>query len=68
MDEIKRRIDGGRLAECPMCGSLDIGGATNIVHCYKCDLSISKPRPLQNAIDAWNTRGGVMLDNKEKTE
>jgi len=59
---VKRRTDGGHLAECPMCGSLDIGGATDTVNCYGCGLQITKPRPLQNAVDAWNTRGGKSLD------
>lgn len=61
MSRARRRTDSGKLAECPMCGSLDIGGASNTVSCYGCGLSIKKPAPLQNAIDAWNTRGGVKL-------
>ncbi|RGP57045.1 hypothetical protein [Pseudomonas abyssi] len=46
----------GSLAECPCCGSLDVGGASDTVNCYGCGLTIKKPRPLQNAVDAWNTR------------
>ena len=61
MSEIKRRTDEGLLAECPMCNSLDIGGAINTVNCYGCGLEIRKPAPLQNAIDAWNTRNGIQL-------
>ena len=59
---IKRRIVYGKLAECPMCGSLDIGGAINIISCYQCGLQITKPAPLINAINAWNTRRGKILD------
>jgi len=59
----KRRTDDGNLAECPLCGSLDIGGAQDTVSCYGCGLQITKPRPLQNAIDAWNMRGGKSLNN-----
>lgn len=58
----KRRVDEGKLAECPLCGSLDIGGAHDTVHCYGCGLKITKGKPLQNAINAWNMRGGVSLD------
>jgi hypothetical protein len=46
----------GALAECPCCGSLDVGGAHDTVSCYGCGLQITKPRPLQNAADAWNKR------------
>ncbi|WGK60559.1 hypothetical protein QAO71_10685 [Halopseudomonas sp. SMJS2] len=46
----------GALAECPCCGSLDVGGAHDTVHCQSCGLTVTKPGPLQNAIDAWNTR------------
>ncbi len=46
----------GALAECPCCGSLDVGGAHDTVHCYKCGLTIKKPPPLKNACDAWNKR------------
>jgi len=62
MNKVKRRGDDGHLAECPLCGSLDIGGAHDTVNCYGCGLQITKPRPLQNAIDAWNMRGGEPLD------
>jgi len=61
---VRRRTDAGHLAECPMCGSLDIGGATDTVNCYGCGLQITKPKPLQNAVDAWNMRGGKSLDDK----
>jgi len=61
MGKVKRRTDEGLLAECPLCGSLDIGGATDTVNCYGCGLQITKPRPLQNAMDAWNMRGGKSL-------
>ncbi len=61
MSEVRRRIDSGYLAECPMCASLDIGGANITVSCHKCGLTIARPGPLQNAIDAWNTRGGKPL-------
>ena len=46
----------GALAECPCCGSLDVGGAHDTVNCYGCGLTITKERPLQNACDAWNKR------------
>src|SRR5690606_31538762 len=48
----------GKLAECPCCGSLDVGGAHDTVNCYVCGLTVTKPAPLQNAHDAWNTRSG----------
>lgn len=53
-----RYTHDGALAQCPCCGSLDAGGAHDTVSCYSCDLTVTKPRPLQNAIDAWNTRTG----------
>ena len=53
-----RYTNDGALAECPCCGSVDVGGAHDTVSCYNCDLTVTKPRPLQNAIDAWNTRTG----------
>lgn len=60
--DVKRRVDDGKLAECPLCGSLDIGGAHDTVHCYNCGLQITKEPPLRNAINAWNMRGGSSLD------
>ncbi len=51
-----RYTSDGELAECPCCGSLDVGGAHDTVNCYGCGLQITKPRPLQNAADAWNRR------------
>lgn len=51
-----RYTSDGALAECPCCGSLDVGGAHDTVNCYGCGLTVTKPRPLQNAIDAWNAR------------
>jgi hypothetical protein len=51
-----RYTSDGALAECPCCGSLDVGGAHDTVHCYKCGLSMKHPPPLQNAADAWNRR------------
>lgn len=51
-----RYTSDGALAECPCCGSLDVGGAHDTVNCYGCGLQITKPRPLQNAVDAWNKR------------
>lgn len=59
--EVRRRLDDGQLAECPLCNSLDIGGACHTVNCYQCGLQITKDGPLQNAIDAWNTRNGKLL-------
>lgn len=59
---VRRRVDEGHIAECPLCGSLDVGGAHDNVHCYGCGLNITKEPPLQNAIDAWNMRGGKSLD------
>lgn len=53
-----RYTNDGALAECPCCESLDVGGAPDTVHCYRCGLTVTKPRPLQNAIDAWNMRAG----------
>lgn len=50
----------GALAECPCCGSLDVGGAHSTVHCYRCGLSITKEGPLANAIAAWNLRGAPL--------
>lgn len=51
-----RYTSDGALAECPCCGSLDVGGACNTVHCYACDLTIKRVGQLKNAIDAWNRR------------
>src|SRR5690554_2378379 len=58
LPEPLRYTNDGALAECPCCGSVDVGGAHDTVSCYNCDLTVTKPRPLQNAIDAWNTRTG----------
>lgn len=44
------------LAECPCCGSLDVGGVHDTVNCYGCGLTVTAPRPLQNAINKWNQR------------
>lgn len=55
-DPLRYAAPDCRIAECPCCGSLDVGGAHDTVHCQSCGLSITCPRPLQNAIDAWNTR------------
>lgn len=60
--EVKRRIDEGRLAECPFCASLDIGGSCGKVYCCKCGVTVERQGPLKNAIKAWNTRKGVCLD------
>lgn len=49
------------LLQCPCCNSVDVGGAHDTVTCYGCELSIKRPVPLKNAIDAWNTRDGVKL-------
>lgn len=65
MSNVRRRTDDGRLAECPLCGSLDIGASMGSVYCYGCGLSIDRPFPLKNAIDAWNMRGGKSLDELE---
>jgi len=54
-----RYTSDGALAECPCCGSLDVGGAHDTVHCYGCGLTVSKPRPLENAIEAWNRRPAI---------
>lgn len=54
-----RYTSDGELAECPCCGSLDVGGAHDTVNCYGCGLQITKPRPLQNAVDAWNKRAPI---------
>jgi hypothetical protein len=51
-----RYTSDGELAECPCCGSLDVGGAHSTVHCYTCALSMTRTGPLQNAMDAWNLR------------
>lgn len=66
-----RYTSDGELAECPCCGSLDVGGAHDTVNCYSCGLQITKPRPLQNAADAWNKRAtlkaqpsGVVLSER----
>lgn len=59
MSAVLRYTSDGALAECPCCASLDVGGAHNTVHCYTCDLSISRTGPLQNAIDAWNRRPAI---------
>jgi hypothetical protein len=55
-----RYTSDGALAECPCCGSLDVGGAHNNVHCYKCGLNVTAPVPLKNAIDIWNRRTGAV--------
>lgn len=54
-----RYTNDGELAECPCCGSLDVGGAHDTVKCYGCGLQITKPRPLKNAADAWNKRAAL---------
>ena len=54
-----RYTNDGELAECPCCGSLDVGGAHDTVNCYGCGLQITKPRPLKNAADAWNKRAAM---------
>lgn len=59
---VRRRIDDGHLVACPKCASLDIGGARNAVSCYGCGLTIQRPGPLQNAINAWNMINGIQLD------
>ena len=55
------------LAECPCCGSLDVGGVGGeasieevpaIVNCYSCGLQLRKRGTLKEACDAWNTRTG----------
>lgn len=56
-----RYTNDGELAECPCCGSLDVGGANGTVSCYGCDLQITKPRPLQNAAEAWNKRSALKV-------
>ena len=53
---VLRYTSDGALAECPCCGSLDVGGAHDTVNCYGCGLQITKPRPLKNAASAWNKR------------
>jgi hypothetical protein len=63
-----RYTSDGALAECPCCGSLDVGGAHNTVHCYTCDLTIKRVGPLQNAIDAWNRRTGAAPTAQEVTQ
>lgn len=38
-----------------MCGSIDIGGASGIVHCYRCGVNI-KAATTDIAAKQWNTR------------
>jgi hypothetical protein len=47
------------LLPCPMCGSDQIGGVHDHVYCDACGLTITKPRPLENAIAAWNRRAAM---------
>lgn len=61
-----RYTNDGELAECPCCGSLDVGGAHDTVNCYGCGLQITKPRPLQNAADAWNKRAALAAHNSKQ--
>ena len=56
LGEQLRYTNDGELAECPCCGSIDVGGAHDNVHCYGCGLNITKGRPLKNAIESWNMR------------
>jgi hypothetical protein len=62
-----RYTSDGALAECPCCGSLDVGGVHDIVHCYSCGLAMKAPRPLQNAIDKWNRRAPVQPASERPT-
>ena len=62
-----RYTNDGALAECPCCGSLDVGGAHDTVHCYRCGLTLTKPGPLQNAMDAWNMRIGKQTEQPEQS-
>ena len=63
-----RYTNDGSLAECPCCGSLDVGGAHDTVFCHRCGLTVTKPRPLQNAIDAWNMRAGCKQPDKAQPD
>lgn len=64
--QIKWTFDNA-MAECPCCCSRDVGAAGNEAHCYMCGFNIVKFSH-QEALDAWNTRGGVLLTPEPKDE
>jgi hypothetical protein len=47
------------LEKCPSCGSGDVGGASGIVHCYKCGEKVVR-FTTEAAGEAWNIRAIFM--------
>lgn len=44
---------------CPACGSSDVGGASGIVHCYKCQLKVQHETTALATL-AWNARAPLI--------
>jgi hypothetical protein len=47
------------LEPCPSCGSGDVGGASGIVHCYKCKAEV-RAATTPEAAEKWNARAIFM--------
>lgn len=47
------------LEPCPSCGSGDVGGASGIVHCYRCKEQVQR-ETTPEAVEAWNIRAIFM--------
>jgi uncharacterized Zn finger protein (UPF0148 family) len=47
------------LESCPACGSGDVGGASGIVHCYKCKAEV-RAATTEQAAEKWNIRAIFM--------
>lgn len=47
------------LERCPSCGSGDVGGASGIVHCYKCKDEV-RAASTPEAAERWNIRAIFM--------
>lgn len=42
---------------CPFCGSTDVGGASGVVHCYRCEARIEVQNTNTDyAVQLWNRR------------
>jgi hypothetical protein len=57
------------LENCPSCGSGDVGGASGIVHCYKCKFQV-RAAATPEACDKWNalaifTRHGAAHESEQ---
>jgi hypothetical protein len=46
---------------CPACGSGDVGGASDIVHCYACKLEVRRATTALATL-AWNERAPLIRD------